>query len=364
MKKGKIIFSNYDDLNNPYYSGGGANVVHEIAKRLTKHYEVLVFTGNYSGAKDTIIDSVIYRRVGLPFLGPKLSQVIFPFLLIKHVIKNDYIIWIENFTPPFSFSLLPIFARNSLIGFAQMLAGEDMERKYKLPFTLIEKIGLKLYKNITVINESDAQKLIKTHPSVNLQVIPVGVELPDIRKTATEKHLLYIGRIEINQKGLDLLIDSYSKSGLVNKIPLVIAGTGVKSELDILKKHIKKNNLEKYISVVGRVSGKEKVDLFLQAYAVIVPSRFETFCITALESMSYCKPVIAFDIPGLSWAPNGLIIKNKKFDCKLLANSISTIVKDKSKRMKLGEDSRKFAQSFNWNRIGNMYVDYINSMVN
>jgi len=42
----KIIISNYDSVKNPYYGGGGATAIHEIASRLTKKFEVTVLTGN------------------------------------------------------------------------------------------------------------------------------------------------------------------------------------------------------------------------------------------------------------------------------------------------------------------------------
>jgi len=123
----KIVFSNYDDVNNPYYGGGGAYAIHEVAKRLAKRHKVTVVTGNYPNAKTQFIDSVEYRRIGLSFLEPKLSQLIFHLLLPYYFRKSSFDVWIESFTPPFSTSFLPFFGRGRVIGLAHMLAGEDRE---------------------------------------------------------------------------------------------------------------------------------------------------------------------------------------------------------------------------------------------
>ena len=88
--KPKIIISNYDDVKNPAYGGGGAIAVHEIEKRLVNKFEVNVITGNYNGAVDEIIDKVTYKRIKTHFLGAKIGQLIFHFLLPFYATYQKY----------------------------------------------------------------------------------------------------------------------------------------------------------------------------------------------------------------------------------------------------------------------------------
>jgi len=129
-----IVISNYDDVNNPYYAGGGSVAVHEIAKRLANDNEVVVYTGRYPGSKDLVIEGVNYKRIGLGVGGPKFGQLIYHLILPFRVLVSKYDLWIESFTPPFSTSFLQVFTKRPVIGLVHMLSGDDMRRKYKLPF--------------------------------------------------------------------------------------------------------------------------------------------------------------------------------------------------------------------------------------
>ena len=44
--KRRIIFSNYDDPKNPFYGGGGARAIHEVAKRLAVRHDVKIITAD------------------------------------------------------------------------------------------------------------------------------------------------------------------------------------------------------------------------------------------------------------------------------------------------------------------------------
>ena len=74
-KKTSVIFSSYDDLHNPYYAGGGALAIREVAKRLVKKYNVTVITGKYPNSKDETIEGITYERVGTTHFGGKIGQL-------------------------------------------------------------------------------------------------------------------------------------------------------------------------------------------------------------------------------------------------------------------------------------------------
>ncbi|MBX7180163.1 MAG: glycosyltransferase, partial [Saprospiraceae bacterium] len=122
---------NYDDIKNPYYGGGGALAVHEVAKRLAaRQHEVLVLTGKYPGCKDEIIDGVQYKRIGFHLLDARVGQLAFHFSLPWYAARLQYDIWVESFTPPFSTALLPLFTNKPVVGLTHLLGGKAMKLKY------------------------------------------------------------------------------------------------------------------------------------------------------------------------------------------------------------------------------------------
>src|SRR5205085_1806507 len=102
------------------------------------------------------------------------------------------------------------------------------------------------------------------------------------------------GRIEVNQKGLDLLIEAYKLISQETNYPLLIAGSGALDEMKKLKQLVKKLKMEKKIKLVGRVSGDQKIKLMMESVCMVVPSRYETFSIVALEALAYGIPLVTF----------------------------------------------------------------------
>lgn len=364
INKPKIIISNYDDVKNPDYGGGGAVAVHEIAKRLANKFDVTIITGSYQGAADEFVDKVMYKRIKTHYLGAKIGQLIFHFLLPFYATYQEYDLWIESFTPPFSTSFLPIFTKKPVIGLVHMLAGEDMSRKYKIPFHLIEKLGLKTYGYFIVLNEETKEKIKSLNRKSRIKIIANGVHLPRILKMSDKKHILFIGRIEVNQKGLDLLLKAYSLISEKIKYKLTIAGSGIENELNKLKNMIASLGLKDKVELLGRIKGAKKDDAFKKAAFVVVPSRFESFSLVALEALSYNLPVVSFNIGGLKWLPTKHCAKAKPFCEKDLSQKLLNLSEDDELRQKMGNAGRQFASQFNWGSRAEEYENFILEILN
>lgn len=175
-KKLTIYISTYDDIKNPHYGGGGAIAVHEVAKGLSKQYKVRVLSWNFGGKKSEIIDKVQYERFGFAFVNPKIAMFFYQIALPFVSISKHYDVWAESFCPPFTTAFLPLFSKKPVIGIVHMLAAEDMERKYNLPFHLIQNLGLKSYKHIIATSETLKEKLQVISPNSKISVISNGIE--------------------------------------------------------------------------------------------------------------------------------------------------------------------------------------------
>ncbi|MCH7951798.1 glycosyltransferase family 4 protein [Patescibacteria group bacterium] len=356
-----IVISTYDEINNPYYSGGGARSTHEIAKRLTEHHHVTILCGAYKDCRDSVIDGVEYKHIGLKISNPKLGQLIFSFLLPFYALKQEHDLWIENFTPPHSTNFIQLFTKKPVIGQTSLLHAREFSQKYKLPFHVVEGIGLKKYRYFSVQTKQLKKKIRSVNSLAEIYVIPRGVDKKLFNlKTKEENFVLFLGRLDVFQKGLDLLLKSWAQASKEMKgVKLVIAGAGTSRDEKALKKLVQKYGLDRKIKFTGLVAGKEKEQLLSHCLFAVCPSRFEGFGITALEVLVVGKPLVCFDIDGFKWIPKGMCVKVSPFNTIELSNKMTALAQNKKLRTKLQSKTRKFVRGHDWDTIAKQYEDMI-----
>jgi phosphatidyl-myo-inositol alpha-mannosyltransferase len=359
----KIIISSYDSIKNPFYGGGGAMINYEIAKRLSHKYEFTVLCGAYPGSSDYVTDGILYKHIGLKLSQPLLAQVLFSFIIPFYALVEKYDVWIENFVPPHSTNFIPWFTRKPVIGLAMMLDAQKFSEKYKLPFYPIEQFGIKQYKYFITLTESLKKHIQLVNRLAIIKVIPGGISSDLFHQKIHDRNFaLFIGRIDVFQKGLDILLESWSLLNI--SMPLVIAGSGTIQEERKLKQLIIKYNLKNNVVLKGKVSGKEKTDLLTNCTLLLCPSRFETFGISALEGFACGKAVITFDIDGFSWIPAELSIKSHGINAKSYANAIRKVVSSKELRKNIQEFGPRLAKEYTWDNLSTKYTDFIEDIFN
>src|ERR1700722_2364192 len=234
-----IYFSTYDDIKNPHYGGGGAIAVHEISKRLSKKYDMHVLSWDYCGKKKEKIEGVSYERFGFSSFSPKIGMFAYQIFLPFVMIQKKYDLWMESFCPPFTTAFLPQFSKKPVIGIVHMLAAEDMERKYKFPFHLIQNSGIKKYHHMITTSEMIKKKIEKIYPKISPIIISNGITAVYKPLLNKKNYILFLGRIEVDQKGIDLLISAFKKFYEKNEnYKLIIAGSGDTREIAKVKEII------------------------------------------------------------------------------------------------------------------------------
>lgn len=349
-----VVISSFDSPGNPHYNGGGAAVIAMMAARLARHYQVTVLTaGHRSGT--WVNDGVHYRQLPIGWAGPRGGQLLFHAILPFAARRIPHDVWIESFTPPFSTSFVPIFSRKRVVGFAQGLPGRDMWGRYRLPFFLIERFGLRFYDDIVVLNSADYTLVRRYSPSATVRVIPNGIDLPSIDEAQIGRgeHILFLGRIDVWVKGLDLLLAAYQKSGI--DMPLLIAGSGTPRDERWLNNLV--GNADADVRWIGRVAGQRKQDLLVRSSFVVMPSRHETFGLTALEAMSFGKPVVHFDLPALRWMEGDMRVPS--FDIEMFARHICYLASDEAARRELGLRGHSAAQRYSNDAAADRYLALI-----
>ncbi len=351
----------FDDTGNPHYGGGGPVVVYEVARRLAGRYQVIVLSGSYKGSRSQWRDGVRYVFLPVGWAGPRAGQVLFQLLLplVALVLRHD--LWIETLPPPFSSSLLPVVSRKPVIALVQMLSAADMARRYRLPFQFLERLGLKLYRYFIVLNEADRSAVRRHNSRATCCLIPNGADRPELdeRQLGGGDHVLFLGRIDVQQKGLDLLLSAVSRHR--PGLPVIIAGAGTKGEERKLSQLAAAAGVP--VTLVGRVVGREKDQLLRRCACVVVPSRYETFSLTALEAMTYGKPIVCFDLPQLSWIGADCAVRVPPFDVTGFGLALQGLTADPVHRADLGRRGRRLSADYDWDVLAERYHDVVEAVL-
>lgn len=365
MERANLMISIYDHPGNPDYGGGGAIVVRELACRLADRYQVTVLSGSYRGCRagtgDPPPEGVrqVFLRVG--WAGSRLGQLLFHAVLPWHAALRRYDVWLESFTPPFSTSFLPLFTRRPVIGLAQMLAGADATRRYRLPFWRVERIGLRRYRRVIVLNPQDARSVVTTAPRTEVTVLTNGVDLPDdVPVDGGGRYILFLGRIDVEQKGLDLLLRAHAEAGCPQ--PLVIVGCGTADQERRLAELLAQRP-GAAVRRLGRVADGRKDAVLRGCSMLVMPSRFETFGLSALEGMAYGKPVLVFDLPQLEWIPSDAVVRVPSFDVAALSVQLCRLAADPALRQRLGTAGRAVAVARAWDGIADRYAQLMQQAI-
>lgn len=362
----KVIFSIYDDLKNPYYGGGGSIAVHELAKRLSLNHDITVVNSrNPKVHKNEVIDGVSYKRVGIGKFGPKIDQIIFLLIVPFYLLFERYDVWVETFVPPISGSFLQLMTKKPVVGLAFFLNADMMRRKYFLPFDYFERLNLKTYRYIIATSTLLEKQIKNVNARVISRVIPLGLKKEYKGVSVVEKkYILYLGRLDIFNKGLDLLLQIAPE--ILSRNPefkLVIAGKGIANQEKRLRTIVEKLNINDKIIFMGAVSEDEKYKLLVECMAYIFPSRYETFGMSVLEALSCGKAAVIFDIPGFNWIPDDCAIKTKPFNIEELKENINLVISSRHKREIIGKKAKKLSSEFNWDKIANEYDNFIRNII-
>jgi len=214
---------------------------------------------------------------------------------------------------------------------------------------------------ITAVSHNLLSKARHYAPGIESKssVIPNGLECPHTKPSPLSfknPTLLCMGRL-IKDKGFDLAVDALKN--ILKYFPganLIIAGDG--PERKYLEKKALNLDLSNAVRFTGWVPPEEVPDLMNKAAIVVVPSRWEPFCLVALQAAQMGRPVVASKTGGI---PETVLDKKtgllfKKESRKDLEEKILFLVQNPSVSLKMGKTARKRAEEdFNMERVVKQY---------
>ena len=195
-------------------------------------------------------------------------------------------------------------------------------------------------------------------PEEKIEIIPNGIDLSEYSDLPSkgsfkkkfsidedEKIILYLGRIH-RIKGLDFLVKAFANIVVkLEDVRLVVVGPddGYLSELQTLIKTLK---IEDDVLISGPLYGRDKLEAYVDADVYVLPSRYEMWAMTVLETYACGKPVIASRVGGLKDlvidGVTGLLVEPR--DIKQLANSIRYLLNNDDKAEEIGLRGKEFVE--------------------
>lgn len=364
----KIAHYSYDNVNNPRCGGGGAYHELMIHTLLAGNHSISCFNGYYKGAKP-----YSERGIRISFLGfganYLLSRISFSICATIHslfVNVDLIVIGYSVFSPVLTFLLR---RKKTILEFYH-LTGIEPFRKYSvfgiLPW-LAERSALLFGKRYITLTDSMAEYIKEKYPPKIAGAVYTGYDTTiNSTESYDEKYILFFGRIDIHMKGIDILIDAFEK--IAASFPehvLKIAGRGSDKDISLLENRIKNSSMQDRMIYEKNVSLEEKHSLFHHATFVCMPSRFEGWCISAIEAAASSKATIGTQIMGLKDSirhnETGILVPPEDSDA--LADTMKLLLSDASLRKRLGKNGYEWAQNFTWEKVSSMQEKFYNEAI-
>jgi D-inositol-3-phosphate glycosyltransferase len=220
---------------------------------------------------------------------------------------------------------------------------------------------------------ADEEKIDVISPGVNTDKFStaLGDTLPaGLRKNESEIILLFAGRVQ-PLKGIDVLlraIDLVLKKDPPRAIKVIIVGGDVAGGSSYMRELQELCRELKLRSIVFFVGAKKQEDLLVYyslADILVLPSRYESFGMVALEGMACEMPVIVTSACGVSSIIdhdiNGLVVPT--INAEALAAQIMQLITSEALRIRIGKAARQKALHYRWPVIASKLLDVFDTVV-
>jgi glycosyltransferase involved in cell wall biosynthesis len=360
----RILIFNWRDTKH-VWAGGAEIYIHEIAKRWVQSgHSVTLFCGsdNLSSRNDIIDGVTIVRRGGhyTVYLWGML------YYLLRFRNRYDVVIDSENGVPFFT----PLFVKKPIILLIHHIHQEVFLAHLALPLSLVAifletKLMPILYRNKTVVTVSASSQIAISRlgftKGSQIEIVNPGISHQQFRKTkkTTYPSLLYVGRLK-PYKNIDIAIKAFAKvAARMKEAQFTIIGDGESKKS--LQRLVKKFELEKQVTFLGKVSDEKKFEQLAKHWVLVQPSMIEGFGITVLEANASGTPVIASNVKGLQDSvvdgKTGLLCKPKDTDA--FADALEKMFTDHALRNQLAREAFTYIKRFSWDTSAAQFLQVV-----
>jgi len=363
---------------SPYdytYPGGVVTHISHLRYHLTRlGHEVTVIAPCSKGRKTYLNEEIVAmgRPLPVPSSGSIARVALSPGLLGKigeffHESRFDIVHIHEPFCPT-----LPITAllRSPSINVGTFHACHAKPRGYWLGKPILTQWLPKLHGKIAV--SRPALEFVSRHLPADYRIIPNGIDAqrfsansPPLAEFCDGKtNILFVGRLE-KRKGFGSLLKAYAMvRRRTDQVRLIIVGPGTRLR-GKYEKEVRNEGIED-ITFAGYVSQDDLPRYYATADIFCAPATGgESFGIILLEAMASGKPIVATSIAGyasvMTDGVEGIMVPPKDVDAMALA--IERLAGDPGMRRSMGENGRRTAQQYSWERVSGMVLDLYNELL-
>jgi glycogen synthase len=355
-----LDFYSFDFVDNPWLGGGGAYRDLEILSRWRPTFSAIrLFIGGYPGAKP-------HERNGIQVIPLGSGRTEWASRL-AFVLRANWNLWRRPADViGLSLSLYSPFIAafrysHRTYGVLHHIIGKQWIRKLGPlghVFCGLEMKYYRLLRYFVLSNQAVADTISQHVPHAHVFLSSNAFHPALLQVKAAEDmekpFILFIGRLDRFMKGLDLLMQAFSR--LMSKYPrveLVMAGHAEPAAEAELRDLAAQWKVTDKLTLHKDISEEEKRSLLSRSLFFCSPSRFEGFGIAALEASAAGKAVVVSNASGfhasVSHGFSGIRVDIEKE--KALEQAMDQLLTDPALRHKLGAQGREWAQRFTWEAI-------------
>lgn len=238
----------------------------------------------------------------------------------------------------------------------RMVVGEHFPyQMYGKSLRAIRNMIYRKARKMVVLTESCAEEYRKA--GIMTTVIPNMVSFEGGEHHEEGKVIVAAGRLS-HEKGFDMLVEAFAREKEnLDGWKVEIYGEGeCKKELE---DKIREKQLEGRIIMAGHAKDMAKV--FEHGSFGVVPSRFESFSLVAIEALSCGMPIVAFDCPTgpreILKQGGGMLVKNG--DIAELGKAMTRMANDKELRTKIGQECKSITYRYSADRVVSQWEELI-----
>jgi glycosyltransferase involved in cell wall biosynthesis len=365
---------------NPYEGGGSVDRIHKLSKYLVKSkYDVSILTTNY------LIDELYLNELSgvdlhlLPFFSNRFKIPIGLILwLSKNIKKFDIVHLSMNYTIINVFTYFFLRVNNIPYIFSSMgwIRIDGRLKFIKLIYNIfITSFICKNAEYCIAINQNEVLDYISIGVSKNkIKLIPNGVDSSfykqDIKldfnnkfKLDDRKIILFVGRLN-KIKGIDLLINAFARLKYLHKhYQLVIIGNHDGYE-NLINELIEINNLHFDVKLLGPLIGFDKLVFYKLCEFIVIPSRFDTMTIVALEAAASGTLIMISKNCYFKEITESVALEISPNVDSLCSGILSMIYLDEETKIKLKKDGLDFIQTnYDWSIISDLFIEVFDKIL-
>jgi len=228
---------------------------------------------------------------------------------------------------------------------------------------LVNQYEKEEFLNVFKANSKEFKDKILVIPNgINLEEFknlpPVGSFKQKYSLLRDKKYIIFLGRINVI-KGLDILVESFKKlAAIYDDLYLVIVGPDNKGYEKRVKKWLNDAGLLGRSVFTGMLTGRDKLEAFVDAEVFVLPSYSENFGMAAVEAMACGIPVVISNKVGIQKEIKenkaGIVVET---DPESLFDGIKTLLDNKELRREFAKNGEKLLEEYyNIDKVADMMI--------